>query len=168
MFNEIARAGSRVRRAGWMAALAAITLAPVTGWAAEAPTALPEVVVYKAPACDCCGRWAEHLRRHGLDVREVLTQEVGAIKIRHGVPPKMASCHTAVAGDYVIEGHVPASAVKRLLEERPDLAGIAVAGMPMGSPGMEGPNPVTYAVHGFDSAGNVTLFSVAEGQSEPQ
>lgn len=106
--------------------------------------ALPEVVVHRDPSCGCCGAWAEHLRRAGFSVKIVESGNINAIKQRLGVPADLISCHTAEVGGYVIEGHVPAGAIRQLLAERPQAAGLAVPGMPIGSPGMEGGAPETY------------------------
>lgn len=108
--------------------------------------ALPEVVVHRDPSCGCCGAWAEHLRRAGFSVTMVETGNRNTIKQRLGVPADLISCHTAEIAGYVVEGHVPASAIRRLLAERPPAAGLAVPGMPVGSPGMEGGAPDTYEV----------------------
>lgn len=139
----------------WIAAALAAVLAPA---AAAQPPAAGEVVVYKNPSCGCCGKWAEHLRANGFAVREQPVMDLDAVKRRYGVPPQFASCHTAVVDGYVIEGHVPAADVKRLLAERPPLAGVAVPGMPPGSPGMESPQPVSYRSIGFDRNGRAQVF----------
>ena len=121
----------------------------------------PELLVYKTPTCGCCGKWVEHMREAGFEVRveDVDVDELwGGVKVRHGVPRELSTCHTTVVGDYVIEGHVPAGVVRRLLEEAPDVKGVAVPGMPTGSPGMEGPNPRPYAVIAFDGKGNRTVY----------
>lgn len=101
----------------------------------EAPT----IQVYKAPTCGCCGLWVEHLEDEGFDVEtiDVNSSELVAVKQAKGLDSDLMSCHTAIVGDYVVEGHVPASDIARLLAERPDIAGLAVPGMPAGSPGME-------------------------------
>jgi hypothetical protein len=98
---------------------------------------LPEVVVHKSPSCGCCEMWVEHMRAAGFRVAVVNSRNVDTIKRRTGVPADQASCHTAIAGDYFIEGHVPAEDVKRLLAERPAAKGLVVPGMVPGSPGME-------------------------------
>ena len=103
-------------------------------WAAEA---LPTVKVYKTPTCGCCSNWVDHMKASGF---KVVTQDMNDVtphKQRLGVPPAMGSCHTAEVAGYLIEGHVPAADVKRLLVERPKARGLAVPGMPIGSPGME-------------------------------
>jgi hypothetical protein len=99
--------------------------------------ALPTVTVSKDPTCGCCNGWVEHLRGAGFRVSVMDTHEINVVKKRYGVPNDLASCHTAEVDGYVLEGHVPAAEVKRLLAERPQAKGLAVAGMPMGSPGME-------------------------------
>lgn len=111
-------------------------------------TDLPAMKVYKSPTCGCCGLWVDHVRKAGFSVDVQETQAVWGIKQRLGVPEALASCHTAQVGPYIIEGHVPASAIKRLLREEPKGAGLAVPGMPIGSPGMEvaGREPEVYDV----------------------
>lgn len=116
------------------------------------------VLVYKSPDCDCCDRWVGYLRASGFAVTVHDTRDMGAVKAKGGVPRPLASCHTAVASNYVIEGHVPTSAIGRLLNGEPSIAGIAVPGMPQGSPGMEGPRPVTYNVLAFDRIGVTTFY----------
>jgi len=116
------------------------------------------VLVYKSPDCDCCDRWVGYLRASGFAVTVRDTADMGAVKARVGVPRPLASCHTAVASNYVIEGHVPNSIIGRLLKGNPPIAGIAVPGMPQGSPGMEGPRPVTYDVLAFDRIGVTTFY----------
>ncbi|QOR40164.1 DUF411 domain-containing protein [Billgrantia diversa] len=102
-----------------------------------ASQAAPLVEMYQDPNCGCCSAWAEHLEEEGFEVRQHQTSDMRAVKIEHGITPELASCHTALVEGYVIEGHVPAADIKRLLEEKPDVAGLTVPGMPHGSPGME-------------------------------
>ena len=118
-----------------------------------------EIVVYKSPACGCCGKWVDHLRQNKLSVKAIDVPDVAPIKRDNGVPAQLASCHTAIVDGYVIEGHVPAQDVKRLLKERPAVSGLAVPRMPIGSPGMEGPNPEPYSVLSFDRSGKIEVFS---------
>ena len=108
--------------------------------------ALPPMVVYRDPTCGCCHKWVDYMRSNGFDVSVKDGVRLKALKAKLGVPPDLASCHTGEIAGYVIEGHVPADAVKRLLAEKPKARGLAVAGMPIGSPGMEGPNPEIYDV----------------------
>lgn len=120
---------------------------------------ITEVTMYKNPGCQCCTKWANHLEQNGFTVTEEPTQQLLSIKADQDVPYSIQSCHTAVVGDYVVEGHVPAEDVQRMLEERPDVIGIGVGGMPIGSPGMEGPNPEPYNVYAFDADGNQTVWA---------
>ncbi|MCB1901466.1 DUF411 domain-containing protein [Cognatazoarcus halotolerans] len=120
----------------------------------------PEITMFKDPGCGCCGKWAEHMRANGFAVREVPSREMSAIKRQMGVPERLGSCHTARIGKYVIEGHVPAADVKRLLAEGADVAGLSAPGMPAGSPGMESSiRADQYEVVSFDRAGNATVFA---------
>ncbi|MBM9593419.1 DUF411 domain-containing protein [Roseitranquillus sediminis] len=128
---------STFSRRGLIIGAAAVPLlgAPLISHATE----LPLVSVSKDPSCGCCGAWVEHIESAGFPVSVVETTELDAVKRRLGVPPELASCHTAEVADYVVEGHVPAAAIQRLLSERPAATGLAVPGMPIGSPGMEVP-----------------------------
>jgi hypothetical protein len=108
--------------------------------------------VSKDPTCSCCTGWADHLRAEGFPVTEVATTDLKAVKTRLGVPADLSGCHTAEVGGYAIEGHVPAVAIKRLLAERPAAIGLAVPGMPAGSPGMGG-EPEIYEVTLFRPGG---------------
>ncbi|MGU3464335.1 DUF411 domain-containing protein [Methylobacterium sp. C33D] len=119
---------------------------------------LPEVAVTKDPSCGCCEKWVAHLREAGFKVT-VTEGPVNPVKARLGVPRDLASCHTAQVGGYVVEGHVPAGAIKRLLTEKPQGTGLAVPGMPVGSPGMEveGMEPDTYDVVLFRPDGRSTF-----------
>lgn len=120
---------------------------------------LPTVLVYKTPTCGCCNGWVEHMEQAGfaVDARDVT--DIMSVKRDGGVPVQMSSCHTAIIDGYVVEGHVPADQVKRLLADRPDVAGIAVPGMPIGSPGMEGSNPKPYQVLSFTHDGQPAVFA---------
>jgi len=119
----------------------------------RAAEALPKMTVTRDPTCGCCGNWVAHVRGAGFPVEVVEIPDVMPLKARFGVPDALTSCHTAEIGGYVVEGHVPAEAIKRLLAERPQATGIAVAGMPVGSPGMEIPGqaPQAYDVMIFSS-----------------
>lgn len=117
------------------------------------------VTVFKSPTCGCCVKWVDHLESAGFSVTTREMPDVRPVKRAQGVPSELASCHTAVVDGYVIEGHVPAADVARLLEERPPILGLAVPGMPEGSPGMEGPNPEPYRVIAFDGKGNRETFA---------
>lgn len=135
-----------------LAALAMVVLLPAMAAAAE-------VTVYKSPYCGCCGAWVTHMKDHGHDMKTVEMEDLTAIKKMTGVPEPLQSCHTAVIDGYVIEGHVPASDVARLLQEKPKSRGLAVPGMPVGSPGMEGPNPQPYEVLLFQADGSAAVYS---------
>jgi len=123
---------------------------------AQEPT---RVVTWRSPTCGCCEKWADHLEAAGFRVELREVPDVAPVKASHGVPPALAACHTALVEGYVVEGHVPAADVARLLAERPAIRGLAVPGMPEGSPGMEGPNPERYRVLSFDEAGRVEVFA---------
>ena len=112
--------------------------------------AVPAIEVYKSPTCGCCGKWNDHMRTAGFTVNSTDLPDVATVKDKHGVPPALRSCHTAIVGGYVIEGHVPADVIKKLLRDRPAVVGIAVPGMPKGSPGMEGSRVDSYNVRSFD------------------
>lgn len=127
------------------------------GWIVAAPALLavsarasagtqPPMTVFRDPDCACCHYWVEHLQANGFAVTVHAPPSMKAVKAQLGVPVELASCHTAEIGGYVIEGHVPAAAVRRLLSERPAGRGLAVPGMPIGSPGMEGGTPEIYDV----------------------
>jgi hypothetical protein len=134
-----------------MLVLAAASAVSAATGASAAPK--PAIKVSKDPNCGCCTGWVEHLRNNGFAATAVDTKDMPAIKARLGVPEALASCHTAEIAGYTIEGHVPAHAIKRLLAEKPNARGLAVPGMPIGSPGMEGGRPEVYEVMLFgDSA----------------
>jgi hypothetical protein len=125
---------------------------------AEAP--LPPMTVYKSPSCGCCAKWVEHARAAGFVVTPRDTDDVDQVKETMGVPATLASCHTAVVGGYVIEGHVPADLIRRLLTEKPkEIRGLAVGGMPQGSPGMETGRKDAFDVMAFDRAGKSRVYA---------
>ena len=120
----------------------------------------PKVMMHKNPGCGCCDIWAEHLRDHGfsVDVRE--DPEIFALKAERSIPRPLHSCHTALVGDYFVEGHVPAGDIMNLLKMKPEgVAGIAVPGMPLGSPGMEHPRPQDFNTIALLSDGNAYVFA---------
>lgn len=126
--------------------------------AAPAPAAAT-VAVYKSPTCGCCSKWVEHMRAAGFTVKATDVDDIAQVKQTYGVPADLNSCHTSLVGGYVVEGHVPADAVQRLLQEKPKIAGIAVPGMPIGSPGMEmGPQRDKYEIVAFERGGKRTVF----------
>ena len=122
----------------------------------------PEMVVYLTPSCGCCVKWVEHMEGAGFTVESRKMRDMGSIKEQLGVPRSASSCHTAVIDGYVVEGHVPAPIVQRLLEEKPDLSGIAVPGMPIGSPGMEGPNARPYKVMTFNAQDTTGVYALVD------
>ena len=119
------------------------------------------ITVHKSATCGCCEKWVDHLRQHGFRVITRDEDDMRVVKEAHGVPANLTSCHTGLVAGYVIEGHVPADVVAQLLKERPDIAGIAVAGMPLGSPGMEvsGREPTPYEVIAFTKDGKTTVYA---------
>lgn len=124
--------------------------------------ALPSMTVYKSASCGCCTLWVEHARANGFTVREVNTDDLNTVKREMGIPPRLASCHTVMVGGYLVEGHVPADDVKRLLREKPKVRGLAVPGMPIGSPGMEQGPPSGYErydVLAFEANGATKVFA---------
>lgn len=121
--------------------------------------------VYKDPTCGCCSKWVELLRRDGFAVTVNETRDIAAVKDKYGVPQAVRSCHTALINGYVVEGHVPVEDLKRLLKEKGAVAGLAVPGMPIGSPGMEvaGVNPQPYDVIAFGKDGKTRIFTSHRG-----
>ena len=129
------------------------------GFSAESASAEETITVYKSPTCGCCTKWISHLEENGFKVKAIDTKDMYQVKKDAGLHPGLGSCHTGIVDGYTIERHVPASDIKRLLAERPAVRGLAVPGMPMGSPGMEGPRKDRYSVLTFDDSGKTTVFS---------
>ena len=124
-----------------------------------------DIVVYRSPTCDCCGKWLEHLKKNNFNIKDIVTDDVQAIKNKYGVSDAMASCHTAIVDGYVIEGHVPANDIMKLLKTKPKIVGIAVPGMPSGTPGMEmGDRKDAYNVMSFDKENHYEIFNSYEGK----
>jgi len=121
---------------------------------------LPPVTVYKSKYCGCCGEWVKHMENNGFKVNVIETEALNEVKIKYNVPAPLASCHTAIIGNFIVEGHTPASSIKRFLKEAPkDAIGLAVPGMPLGSPGMEQGNmKQPYDVLAFDKQGHTVVF----------
>ena len=142
---------------GWIA------IAFLIGCLASTPAIsdAPEIMVYKTPTCGCCGKWVKHLEEAGFSVQTRNMDDLSGLKEMHHLTPNISSCHTAIVDGYVVEGHVPAEVIFRLLKERPDVAGIAVPGMPAGSPGMEIPSGYVqpYEVLAFDEDGSTAVFA---------
>ena len=123
------------------------------------------IEVYRSPSCGCCGKWIAHLKENQFDVKDHVTNDVQVIKDKYGVPEKMASCHTALVNGYVVEGHVPAADIKKLLKLKPAVIGISVPGMPSGTPGMEmGGRKDPYQVVSFDKEKKYQVFSSYEAE----
>lgn len=134
--------------------------APATGATATAPAATTLAEVYKTPTCGCCGDWVDHLRAAGFAVRVHEVDDMAPVRRRLGMPAALASCHTARIGGYVVEGHVPATEIRRLLASNIVALGLAVPGMPVGSPGMEmGPRLDPYEVLLVERSGRTRVFA---------
>jgi hypothetical protein len=126
---------------------------------------IPKVVSYRSASCGCCKKWINHLRDNGLEVVDNIVEDVSAIKIQYQIPNNLRSCHSAQIGKYTIEGHVPIESIKKLLEEKPLISGLAVPGMPHGSPGMEihsheshSHDYESYEVVAFSESGKTKIF----------
>lgn len=155
-----------ISRRAFLAVAGAVPLALAVPGSLRAES-LPLVTVTKDPSCGCCDGWAEHIEAAGFPVKVIESNDMSGLKQRLGVPAHLASCHTAEVDGYVIEGHVPAVALRRLLAERPKAIGLAVPGMPAGSPGMDFPGvePEIYEAFLFDATGH-KAFSRLRGSEE--
>ena len=133
----------------------------VAFWGSTPAVAGPTITVYKSPTCGCCTAWVKHLEESGFEVSVMETEALQLIKAEHGVGNHLASCHTALIDGYVVEGHVPADDIKSMLENRPDIVGLAVPGMIVGTPGMEvaGQPAQPYQVLAFDREGRTTVYA---------
>jgi hypothetical protein len=131
---------------------------PAASKSAAKPAAV-DAKVFLTPTCGCCSKWADHMKAAGFDMQREVTTELEKVPARQRVPEKLRSCHTAVVGKYVIEGHVPADVVQKLLKEAPAVVGLSVPNMPVGSPGMEGPNPQPYPIVAFKADGSVYEYA---------
>ena len=120
-----------------------------------------DITVYRSPSCGCCGVWIEHAQKHGFKVEDIKIEEMEALKQKHNVPSQLASCHTTIVDGYVMEGHIPVDDVKRFLTEKPEgFIGLAVPGMPLGSPGMEaGDMKQPFQVLAFNKQGEAKVFN---------
>ena len=146
------------------AATLRVTSVPVVNKDANASlassTAAPiPIKVYKDPNCGCCKEWVKHLEANGFKVETMDMPDLTLLKQKYGVKPEIQACHTAIVGGYVVEGHVPADVIKKMLNEKPAIAGLAVPGMPQGSPGMESATKERYNVLTFDRAGRTTVYA---------
>jgi hypothetical protein len=148
------------RREWLRVALGGAAVAVATGGVPKALAAAPTpITVYKSPSCGCCTKWVDHLRAHGFAVTTRDMDDLSEVKATFGVPERLQSCHTATVTGFVVEGHVPADVIQKLLRERPKVLGIAVPGMPVGSPGMEGGTPERYDIIAFDRNGKTSVYA---------
>lgn len=135
-------------------------LLATTGLFSTLAAAGDAITVYKSPSCGCCSAWVQHLQDNGFDVTTHDSQNMNQVKVDAGLTRQLASCHTAFVGDYVIEGHVPAQDIRRLISEAPDARGLAVPGMPVGSPGMAmGDRQDRYTVLLFNASGQTRPYA---------
>ena len=156
--------GVAAKRLGALEPLAETPTAAVVPTAAALPADAPVITVYKSPTCGCCSTWATYMGRQGFRVETVDTDDLAAVRDSLGIPGDLSACHTATVGGYTVEGHVPAEHVRRLLAEAPDARGIAVPGMPLGSPGMEqGDVRQPYDVLLIDAAGEAAVYAHVPG-----
>ena len=139
--------------------LAAIPLVLVSPMQAAGP----EVKVYKTRTCGCCGLWVDHLKANGFQTSVTDVPSTAEYRQKYGVPEKLQSCHTAIVAGYTIEGHVPAADIQKLLKQRPKAKGLAVPGMPLGSPGMESTRRDAYSVLLFKPDGSASVFTKYPG-----
>lgn len=141
--------------------------APLVAARAAAPA--PAIAVWRTPTCGCCGAWVRHLEAAGFSATVTVQDDLAPIKRQHGITPAVESCHTAAVAGYVIEGHVPAADIVRLLRERPaGVRGLAVPGMPAGSPGMEGPVAEPYATLALRGDGTTVVFARHDPAPRPR
>lgn len=133
---------------------AAVSRTPARG---EAQPAV--MTVYKLASCGCCAKWVDHIKATGIQVKTIDVEDLSEIKAASGVPSPLQTCHTAVIQGYVVEGHVPGDVVQQLLRDKPAIAGVAVPGMPLGSPGMDGSPKQPYDIIAWDKAGKTRVFA---------
>ena len=147
-----------MKRIGFAIVPLALLLSVAAAQKAAKPTAQP-ITVYRTATCGCCGKWVEHLKTAGFAPTVHIVESTNSVEARKRVPESMRTCHTATLEGYVVEGHVPADVIRQLLRDKPRVEGIAVPGMPAGSPGMESPNPQAYDVLAFDGKGTMSVFA---------
>jgi len=149
-----------ISRRDWLRSSALAAGALVAGRQALLAASPPSVItVYKDPQCQCCTKWVKHLSANGFVVTVRDVGNMDEVKRTMNVPAKLQSCHTAVVGRYVIEGHVPADVIKKLIAEQAAVVGLAVPGMPMGSPGMEGARVDHYDIIAFERSGTTRVYA---------
>lgn len=149
----------RRKTIGILAVLSTVMLMSAAGMLVGRAFQDPDIRVYKSASCGCCNKWVEHLRQAGFVVQAEDRRDLQPVKSQLGVPSHLQSCHTAEIGGYVVEGHVPADLIERMLRERPRIRGLVVPGMPMGSPGMEGPRKDAYRVLTLNHDGTVGVYA---------
>ena len=142
--------------------LGTMTAVALTPWRAVKAAGKPRIQVFKTPACGCCNMWVEHLESSGFQVQAEDLPDLSQIKRMAALPDHLISCHTGMVEGYVVEGHIPAKAIEKLLAERPKIRGLAVPGMPAGSPGMPSPDPERYDVIAFGEAEDRVFMSFIE------
>lgn len=130
----------------------------VAGCSAKSPLAGQAVTIYKSQTCGCCGLYVKYLGQKSLAVETVGVDDISMIKAKYSIPSTMESCHTTVIGPYVVEGHMPLEAIEKLMSEKPDIRGIAMPGMPYGSPGMPGSKQEPFVIYALQNDGSVTEF----------
>lgn len=168
--DSVPDAGQPITRRRWLGVVAgiaggaAMTAVPLERLRASASslssgTAPIRAWVYSTPHLGCCEKWVAHLEQNGFAVTTTTFDDLSVFKRNFGVPTRLWSCHTSLIDDLVIEGHVPADLIRRLRADPRDIAGLAVAGMPCGAPGLEGPNPQVYEVLGFRRSGETFLYA---------
>jgi hypothetical protein len=154
MMNRLFRSAAVVFALG--ASISAAPQAPPKTAPAPAPV---DVKVYLTPTCGCCSKWVDHMAAAKFNTTKDVRTDLGTVPERKRVPRQLMGCHLAIVGPYIVEGHVPADVVRKLLKEQPKIAGISVPGMPTGSPGMEGPNPEPYSIVAFRADGTTYEFA---------
>jgi len=137
----------------------AFVLVAVLGSASVWAQTATRVEVYKSPSCECCGRWIDHMQKNGFKVDAHVVDDVPAARKKLGMPDKLGSCHTSKIGNYVVEGHVPAQDIQRLLKEKPKAIGLAVPAMPAGAPGMDIPDSPPYETLLVQTDGSTRVFA---------
>ena len=120
----------------------------------------PAATLYKNPQCSCCEEYAKYLRQKGYEVKVVATHNLSLIRKQHGVPENIEGCHTTLIDKYVVEGHVPAKTLDKLMAERPEIKGISLPGMPQGTPGMTGRKTGPFTIYEFGKAGTSRVYAV--------
>jgi hypothetical protein len=153
-----------MKKAGWL--MFTVALVASVG-AAQRPAKPPEppapaeqaITVWRTATCGCCGKWVDHLKAAGFSPTVHIVQRAEESPATKQTPASLRSCHSATLEGYNVEGHVPADVIKQLLRDRPKVVGIAVPGMPAGSPGMESPTPVSYDVIAYDAGGKTSVFA---------